>query len=82
MAICLQINLWVSSKNGISLINSQTNGILNFNLLDGISDLDFFRGSVSKNGRGKLFFGGPNGITIITPDDIKLNEYKYQSWKK
>ena len=25
---------------------------------------------------GKLFFGGPNGITIITPDDIKLNEYK------
>ena len=34
-------NLWVSSKNGISLINSQTNGILNFNLLDGISDLDF-----------------------------------------
>ena len=69
-------NLWVSSKNGISLINSQTNGILNFNLLDGISDLDFFRGSVSKNDMGKLFFGGPNGITIITPDDIKLNEYK------
>ena len=28
-------------KNGISLINSQSNGILNFNLLDGISDLDF-----------------------------------------
>ena len=69
-------NLWISSKNGISLINSQTNGVLNFNLLDGISDLDFFRGSVSKNDMGKLFFGGPNGITIITPDDIKLNEYK------
>ena len=34
-------NLWVSSKNGISLINSQSNRILNFNLLDGISDLDF-----------------------------------------
>ena len=47
-------NIWVSSKNGISLINSHSNVVLNFNLLDGISDLDFFRGSVSKNDRGKL----------------------------
>ena len=69
-------NLWISSKNGISLLNASTSEILNYNLLDGISDLDFFRNSVSKNKKGELFFGGPNGITIIRPEDIKLNNYK------
>ena len=69
-------NLWVSSKNGISLLNTNTNEIINYNLLDGISDLDFFRASVAKNKKGDLFFGGPNGITIIKPNDIKLNDYK------
>ena len=69
-------NLWVSSKNGISLLNTNTNEIINYNLLDGISDLDFFRASVAKNKKGNLFFGGPNGITIIKPNDIKLNDYK------
>ena len=69
-------NLWISSKNGISMLNIKTNKILNYNLFDGLSDLDFFRNSVSKNSKGELFFGGPNGVTIIKPDNITLNTYR------
>ena len=69
-------NLWVSSKNGISLLNTNTNEIINYNLLDGISDLDFFRASVAKNKKGDLFFGGPNGCLLYTspsPRDATLS---------
>ena len=69
-------NLWISSKNGISNFNLQNDEILNYNLYDGLSDLDFFRNSVSVGETGNIFFGGPNGLTIIEPGDIKLNTYK------
>ena len=50
--------------------------MLNYNLYDGISDLDFFRNSVSSSKSGNIYFGGPNGLTIIKPSEIKFNSYK------
>ena len=68
--------LWISSKNGITNFNLPDNRMLNYNLYDGLSDLDFFRNSVSSSKSGNIYFGGPNGLTIIRPSEIKFNSYK------
>jgi ligand-binding sensor domain-containing protein/serine phosphatase RsbU (regulator of sigma subunit) len=68
--------LWISSKNGITNFNLSDNRMLNYNLYDGLSDLDFFRNSVSSSKSGNIYFGGPNGLTIIRPSEIKFNSYK------
>ena len=69
-------NLWISTKNGISFFNQSNATFTNFNLTDGIGNIDYFRNSYSISEDGNFFFGGPKGITVVNPGKIQFNNYQ------
>ena len=69
-------NLWISTKNGISLFNQSNTTFTNFNLTDGIGNIDYFRNSYAISEDGNFFFGGPKGITVVNPGNIQYNDYQ------
>ncbi len=68
--------LWISTMHGISCFNSITNTFKNFYKEDGLQSNEFNIGAVMKAVNGKLYFGGNNGVSVITPDSIVNNPYK------
>lgn len=67
-------SLWVSHNKGLLKINKRTLQIRNFSTQDGLKGNDFTDGSIFKSpSKGKLFFGGNNGINIFYPDSIRPN---------
>ncbi|GAA4304571.1 hybrid sensor histidine kinase/response regulator transcription factor [Aestuariibaculum suncheonense] len=69
-------NIWLSTNNGLSRINTQTLEIKNFNAQDGLQSNEFNFGAYLKNKNGELFFGGANGFNVFNPKDIKQNTYE------
>lgn len=67
-------NLWLSTKEGISFINSRNFAISNYPVRNGRynSDFTFDAGAVSKN--GSLFFGSKQGVVFFYPDSIQPND--------
>lgn len=63
-------NLWVSTENGLSKINTKNNSIINFSIGDGISSTSFRPLSRAISKSGELFFGSYNGVTYFNPNDI------------
>lgn len=76
IAVDKENHLWISSKNGISLFNQSSHSFTNFNLFDGIGNIDYFRNSFSISSNGNFFFGGPKGITVVNPSSIQFNNYQ------
>ena len=66
-------SLWLSTFEGLSRFNLNTQQFNNFSIADGIQGQLFADGSVLKTSRGLLAFGGSNGITIFSPDEIDKN---------
>ena len=69
-------NLWLSTNNGLSKFNTQTNKVKNFDIKDGLQSNEFNRGAYFKGNNGLMYFGGINGLTILDPDKITNNTYK------
>ena len=65
-----QNNIWISTYNGISKFNSKDNRFINYYASDGLQGNEFTRGAVFNDNRGKLFFGGINGVTSFNPKEI------------
>jgi serine phosphatase RsbU (regulator of sigma subunit)/ligand-binding sensor domain-containing protein len=65
--------LWLSTFDGLSLFNTKTEKFNNFSIADGIQSQLFSDGSYFKSSQGYYFFGGANGITIFTSNDINSN---------
>ena len=59
--------LWVSTNNGLSLFNPDTEVFVNYGVDDGLQSAIFHIGVAYKNARGQLFFGGENGFNVIDP---------------
>ena len=76
IAVDNENNLWMSTKNGISLFNPKAQSFTNYNLTDGIGNIDYFRNSYSISADGNFFFGGPKGITVVNPGKIQFNDYQ------
>jgi signal transduction histidine kinase/DNA-binding response OmpR family regulator/ligand-binding sensor domain-containing protein len=60
-------NLWMSTDNGISYKDVSTGKITIFREEDGITHNEFNRVSHYKDEKGRIYFGGLNGITAIDP---------------
>jgi len=60
-------NLWMSTDNGISYIDATSGKITIFREEDGITHNEFNRASHYKDGQGRIYFGGLNGVTAIDP---------------
>lgn len=68
-------NIWISTNNGISCLNPESNTIKNYNQSDGLQGNEFNYGSFFKTKDRKLFFGGTNGLTYFDPSEIRKNTY-------
>ncbi len=65
--------IWVSTTNGLNLINAEQNHIQRFYDVDGLADNQFFMQASYKTKDGQLYFGSYNGMTRIDPLKITHN---------
>ena len=63
-------NIWISTHQGISKLNPPEKKFINYYAGDGLQGNEFTRTAVFKDKRGKIFFGGTNGVTAFYPKDI------------
>lgn len=62
-------NYWISTFNGISILNNNFEPIYYINTYDGLSSNEFNTGSLAQD-HEYLYFGSINGVTRIDPDYI------------
>lgn len=63
-------NIWISTYKGISKYIIDEKRFINYYNGDGLQGNEFTRGAVFRDDKGKIFFGGTNGITAFYPNDI------------
>ena len=63
-------NIWISTYMGISKYNVKNNRFVNYYAGDGLQGNEFAHGTFYKDKKGKIYFGGINGITCFSPEDI------------
>ena len=68
-------NLWISTSNGITLLNAEKNNSRKYNMSDGLQDLEFEANAFLKTTDGQLFFGGINGFNAFYPNEILSNNF-------
>ncbi len=66
-------NLWISTKNGLSMFDPVDGSFHNFDKCDGLQSNEFNRFAYFKNDRGEFFFGGINGFNHFIPAKINKN---------
>ncbi|MBN2172590.1 MAG: histidine kinase [Bacteroidales bacterium] len=65
--------IWVSTNSGLSRIDPSNFEITNYYEKDGLQDNAFSRAGF-KLSNGKLLFGGKNGISIVDPYHLPIND--------
>lgn len=63
-------NVWVSTYNGLACYSSKQGTFQNFFEEDGLSSNEFNYTSFFKDSRGRLWFGGMNGVHVFSPADL------------
>lgn len=69
-------DVWMSSHNGIFLLNSATLHLRNFSLNDGINALEYNGGAFKQLDDGRIIYGSINGIDIFDPLALKSKNKK------
>jgi len=64
-------NLWISTNFGLSRFNTKSMAFRNFTASDGLQSNEFNQNAFAKDQKGKLYFGGINGLNIFLPKEIK-----------
>jgi ligand-binding sensor domain-containing protein/two-component sensor histidine kinase len=67
-------NLWMSTDNGLFKLNMLTEDFTQYDLHDGLQNMEFSGGAYLKCRSGEMFFGGINGLNYFYPDSIKDNK--------
>jgi len=68
-------NLWLSTNNGLSKFNKTDKTFKNYDISDGLNNLEFNERAYFKHKDGMMYFGGNDGITYFHPDEITDNPY-------
>ena len=69
-------NLWVTTNQGLSLIDSSRRNVRSYNVNDGLINLEYSDGASFFDGKtGRLYAGGTMGVDIIQTDDIRFSSY-------
>lgn len=69
--------LWISTSSGLSRFEPTNVKFTNFHAEDGLQSNEFYKNVSYKDSRGIMYFGGMNGITFFSPNDIKNRGIKY-----
>ena len=67
--------LYISSNQGLLRYNTIDSTVHQFTLADGIQGLEYNTTSGLSDSKGRLIFGGTNGINAFYPDSIKFIDY-------
>ncbi|TVQ66367.1 MAG: hypothetical protein EA360_05895 [Balneolaceae bacterium] len=70
-------NLWLSTNNGLSRFNPETEYFITFNREDGIPGDEYWWGSAYASPDGRLMFGSIFGFTIFNP--LEIREVNFQA---
>jgi uncharacterized membrane-anchored protein YhcB (DUF1043 family) len=69
-----QDRIWIASNQGISILNSKNENIINLTDHHGLQGMEFNTSSFEKDSKGNLFFGGTNGFNKIKPESIVMSK--------
>lgn len=58
-------NLWISTNNGLSCLDTNTNRFTNYTHEDGLAGNQFYWNAYCRSKAGTLYFGSINGLTAI-----------------
>lgn len=67
--------LWISTTNGLSKFDPETERFHNFSTKNGFQNNQFNYGAAYKTNNGDLIFGGISGFNIFNPSKIKAGDY-------
>jgi signal transduction histidine kinase/streptogramin lyase len=67
--------LWLSTNLGISRFDPASSSFENFTVQDGLQGNEFNASAFAQDEKGRLYFGGVNGLTVFDPAEIKKNPY-------
>lgn len=67
---------WLSTNNGISVFNAETDEFRNFNLDDGLPWLEFNGKSYASTDDGLIYFGATSGLLEINSELLAKNNYE------
>ena len=70
-----QGNLWLSTNNGLSRFNPETESFRNYDANDGLLGNQFYPGACYKTEDGEMFFGGTKGLNSFYPDRLQDNKH-------
>ncbi|MDP2334881.1 MAG: two-component regulator propeller domain-containing protein, partial [Bacteroidota bacterium] len=69
-------NLWVTTNQGLSLIDSNRKNVRSFDVNDGLINIEYSDGaSFFDEKTGRLYVGGTMGVDIIQTDQIEFSSY-------
>lgn len=71
-------NVWISTNKGLARISGEERNVLRFSIHDGLQESEFNTVSYLKDARGRMFFGGINGLTWLDPDSLQLPDPNYK----
>jgi ligand-binding sensor domain-containing protein/nitrate/nitrite-specific signal transduction histidine kinase len=65
--------LWLSTNNGLSKFDPETEIFRNYDIRDGLQSNEFNQNAFFRNRQGEMFFGGINGLNVFNPQHIHDN---------
>ena len=57
--------LWITTTNGLSMMNPQTGNFLNFSENDGLPSSQFYWNSAVIGSNGQIYLGAENGLSVL-----------------
>ena len=63
-------NIWISTYNGLAVLNKKTEVIQNFYTEDGLTHNEFNYTSFFKDNNGVFYFGSMNGLSTFKPNEV------------
>ena len=69
-------NMWVSSDDGLAVIDEKTLSIRVFRRAEGLPISNYWVGAGATTPEGELLFGGVGGLTVVRPE--RLSSWAYQ----
>lgn len=71
-----QNNIWLSTNRGLLMFNRTQNSFKNFDTNDGLKNTEFTDGATFRSpSSAKLYFGGIDGLDIVHPDKLQIQDY-------
>ncbi len=65
--------LWLATSGGVARFDPETKTFITYDEADGMNNYPVIQQAVIKGMNGRMFIGGPKGVTAINPQDFKPN---------